>query len=444
MAKLIGGTIGNTPIKNIRDGSAFSAGGAGGGLTPKTLTVNTTATTISGWDKPWTGAFTRPYSGGVKCEKLDDDVHIFVWRSITDNKVKAAIITHDANGDPTFGSQTSLTAFTDSTKGPVWVRKVSSTRVLIMSGVEISTYLTYQIQVYDISGTTITAAAGLSLQSITMQVANYNSSVSNASLTVIDANRALLGTTDYYRTNDSRFYWYGIRFTATQNVGSPVDFGYTGSSNGYREGACRFNYLVSTTKLAIGDTYSVNTIDIDAGSTPTVSNLVEIAYRSGSQILPFGHYQYEDDMKLQVRPDVEADDWEHWNLHNWGFKYFDGLTNCNYPSLFPTPEANQLQPYGADTGFTYLSGSGTVHHMLFTRFGSGANGRYYQTFATDTSDNSVAWGLSLQPATGINSSSTALMGAVIRPKIGATRITAFEYQEATTAGWYYTTFDISD
>jgi len=30
MTKLIGGTIGDTPIKNIRNGSAFSAAGGGG------------------------------------------------------------------------------------------------------------------------------------------------------------------------------------------------------------------------------------------------------------------------------------------------------------------------------------------------------------------------------------------------------------------------------
>lgn len=451
MTRLIGGNISSTPIKDISDGSAFSAGG--GGASPKTLSVAATATSISGWtDKPWTGNFTRTYAGGKDYCKLTDTKWIFVWRSIVDNKAKAAIITFDSNNDPTFGSQTSLTAFTDSTKGPVWVYRVSDTRVLIMSGVEISTYLTYEIQVYDISGTTITAAAGLSLQSIAMQWPNYNYSAKSGGLIVIDENRAVFHSTDYYRSgnNDGRQYYYGIRFTATQNVGSSTDFGPLGVANNYEEGGDRVPILLSSTKFQIGDTYSISTIDVDASSTPVVSNLVVVTSRlvDGPNIaFPLGSYQYEDERRLKILPDDPVEIGELFGMNYWGFGHYSGVSDNTKSFYNPNFSINTFSngADAADLTFMLLSQSGTVHHILYSQNSSGntLNSRYYQPLIIDTNDHSVIYGQRVLLATGITSSSEGLLGGIIRPNTSATRLTVFEYQTAATAGWYYATIDVT-
>ena len=425
-----------------------------GGATPKTLSIATTATSISGWtDKPWTGMFTRTDAGGKDYCKLTDSKWIFVWRSITDNKVKAAIITFDGSNNPTFGSQTSLTAFTDSTKGPVWVYRVSDTRVLIMSAVEISTFLTYEIQVYDISGTTITAAAGLSLQSVTMASANYDYSAGGASLVVIDENRAVLGTSDYNRNTDSRRYYYGIRFTATQNVGSSTDFGASqGAPPNYEGGSDRVPILISSTKIQIGDSYSVSTIDVDTSSTPVVSNLVTGPSRIPDDlpVLPFGSFQYEDERRLKVLPDNPVQNGEIFGQNNWGFGYYSGVSANTFAFYAPSlgTSAFNAQTYGVDATLMLLSQSGTVHHMLYSEntYGgvrSGLNSRYYQSLTIDTNDPFVTYGERVQLSTGITTSTEGLLGGIIRPNTSATRLTAFEYQTAATAGWYYVTIDVT-
>lgn len=441
MTKLIGGNISDTPIKDISDGSAFSAGG-GGGVSPKTLSVATTATSISGWDKPWPGMFTRGQQGGTAHCKLDDSNWIFVWRSITDNKVKAAIITFDGNNDPTFGSQTSLTAFTDSTKGPVWVNRVSDTRVLIMSAVEISTYINYQIQVYDISGTTITAASGLSRQDIVMSSSNYDYLAASGSLLVIDENRAVLGTTDYYRNTDSRRYHYGIRFTATQNVGSATDFGTTGPANDYEESGDALPVLLSTSKFMQGDYYSISTVDISADTTPVLSNLVVV---NGAQPLPKGSYGYTDERKLQFTPDNPTEPGEFFGMSHWVFGHYSGVSDDTNTLYAPTQGISSFSTsvYAGDSTFMLLSQSGTVHHTLYSQNGGGLNARLYQPMIIDTNDHTVKYGLRVQLSTGINTSTEGLLGGIIRPNTSATRLTVFEYQTAATAGWYYATIDVT-
>jgi hypothetical protein len=452
MTRLIGGTINNTPIKDIGDGSAFSVGGGGGGKpSPKTLSVASTATSISGWtDAPVTQQFSNAYSGVRDYCKLTDSKWIFVWRSNSDNKAKAAIITFDSNNDPTFGSQTSLTAFTDSTKGPVWVYRVSDTRVLIMSAVVISTYLTYQIQVYDISGTTITAASGLSLQSVTMQKENYDYTAKDGCLIVIDENRAVLSTTDYYRSgnNDYRRYFYGIRFTATQNVGSAIDFGPLNAGTGYDEGSDQVPILISSTKFFQGDIYSVSTIDVDASSTPVVSNLVVV---NSNQTFPFGGAQqnsYLDERRLRVLPDDPVEITEQFSMSRDGgtvFGHYSGVSDNTKTIYSPRKPLNYVynQSRMKDTTFMLLSQSGTVHYCLYSENLSGLNARIYQPMVIDTNDHFVGYGFEVQLATGITTDTNGFLGGIIRPNASATRLTVFEYQTAATAGWYYATIDVT-
>ena len=416
----------------------------GGGTAPKILTVAATASAIAGWDRPWGGMFTRQFSGGMAHCYIADDVWAFVWRSITDNKVKAAIITFDSSGNPTFGAEQDLTAFTTATKGPVWVKRVSATRMLIMSAAMPGSYLTYEWLAYDISGTTITAAAGLSVQSQAMQSVTYDSSAGIADIVVIDENRAVLMTSDYYRTSDSRIYFYGIRFTATQNIAAAVDFGPSGPANGYEEGSTRRTFLQSATKILFGNYYSVSTVDIDASLTPIVSNLVVL---TGLEPTAFANNGYQNDVTMVVEPDAPLDAAESFHASYNGFWHFSGETA--YESTeFGYPRGmtyNQTLPSAGDHTLVYLAKEGDFHHMFYCgSSGSTLNSRQFCAFAIDPLNNFKISGPKQTPTIDVTSeSSESIFGAAIRPKAGATRITCFEYQTAATAGWYFYTLDVA-
>ena len=267
--RLIGGNISDAPVKAIGDGSAFAVGGGGGSATPLLASfANPEGTTPwrkcpSGWHEPdprgahqTTGNTTyHAYMGiGVEIEKLADDIHIIVWRSGrsatggvytdlatgTDGEVKAAIITFDSSGDPTFGAMQELTDFTTRPSGNVHVRRVSSTRCLIVSNADVAGNQYVEIGTYDVSGDTISLMSGCSIQAIGPASTSdtlYNYDSAYFGIHVLDSTRALVYISDYYfggaGTNGGLIY--GIKFTPTQAIGARYTVGVPSGTadNGY-------------------------------------------------------------------------------------------------------------------------------------------------------------------------------------------------------------------
>lgn len=270
MPKTIGGTISSQGVKTVADNSAFAAGGSGGASILDAKKNGGFTVTNSGWDQPDhmgthinTGSSGRNvwHTGrpnGANLVKLADNIHMLIWRSGTsrwhhtadqgatgtDGKIKAAIITHNASGIPSFGAMQELNDFTISWNGNVKAFRVSDTRVLVVQ-TRLSTDNVVRLDAcpYDISGDTITKMTGASVQADAMvcmapgsQYAySYNSNSFGA--IIVNGDSAILNVIDYYRdyhsTAGSGTYtpwssgqakWSNamrsIKFTPTQSLGS--------------------------------------------------------------------------------------------------------------------------------------------------------------------------------------------------------------------------------
>lgn len=108
MTRLIGGTINNTPIKDISDGSAFSAGG--GAIIPTFAEIGT----ASSWTQ--IAAINPDMNTYLQTQMdiypLDSNGHFLAYQSTTSSgHLKYRGVTFDANDNPTFNSeQTYLSA----------------------------------------------------------------------------------------------------------------------------------------------------------------------------------------------------------------------------------------------------------------------------------------------------------------------------------------------
>ena len=240
--RLIGGTISDTPVKEIADGSAFNVGGSA--AIPKQLSVtsSTSKTTLSGFDviDPtwWTGD-TGNYACGMSyVEKITDDLFVMVWRSNADGETKASVITF-SSGVATFGAEQNLTALAQSTTGQggqVLCQAVGTDKVLVASSQpSASIASSIQTQLYDVNGgstRTLTATSGSGVQTHSMSHGGANNvygySVAGFGMIVLDANRAVLLLQHYWfpypdgSGQNANTKYLAFKFTATQTSGSIV------------------------------------------------------------------------------------------------------------------------------------------------------------------------------------------------------------------------------
>jgi hypothetical protein len=172
MTKLIGGNISDTPIKDISDGSAFSAGG--GGTAPDLITLGSWGTasviTGTGWVQHKASVATAWANSGYSCGwiLMSPTKWLNVARRNSDNALYYGVITLDAAGDvSTQGTYTALSDFTTN-GAPVALRRMgdSTTNLLIGSG---KTSATQRIELgeYALSGDTLTLQNSLLTQNTT-------------------------------------------------------------------------------------------------------------------------------------------------------------------------------------------------------------------------------------------------------------------------------------
>lgn len=118
MTKLIGGNISDTPIKDISDGSAFSAGGGGGLVTAPIISGVGTVTSLGvyGAQRDSTGQMmTNP-----NVFKIKDNYWGYVWRDPSaSQKPYFTLVTFDANGNPTFKTAVDLSSQHSSVSMPI-------------------------------------------------------------------------------------------------------------------------------------------------------------------------------------------------------------------------------------------------------------------------------------------------------------------------------------
>jgi hypothetical protein len=446
--RLIGGNISDTPVKEIGDGSAFNVGA---GASAKIASGVTSGTLISSWDKHWpyAGATTESGSQLADCA-LTSSKSIVVWRSIVDDKVKAAIIDFDSDGTPTEGAEVDLTAFTTAAKCPVQVYRISDSRAMIVSITIISTKQVVQMQVYDISGTSISVASGLSLQSITSTGTGYQWLARGVYVYIIDADRAVVKIMDYYHgtggVNDARNWWSGVKFTATQNVSSLTSFN-TGSPPDYQGGI----FGAGSGTIAFGGKSGWATLDYDASSTPVLSNQTALG---GDFWTPAGNSQNWSktaaDMNfwnLASVPSSPANPGEMLGLSD------DNLMGVFYAVSWASGEVKGLGVPGTIAGFTaattdmdfhfnLCSQDDLNHHFLVSKF-VGANHYHIPGFYNPTSGQVVYSPEYKVTPTNCNYP-TSYSGTVIVPEINPSKATCYGYQTAGTPGWYRYTIDLLD
>jgi len=117
MTKLIGGNISDTPIKDISDGSAFSAGGGGLATAPVISGVGAvTSLGVYGAQRDSSNAMmTNP-----NVFKIKDNYWGYVWRDPSaSQKPYFTLVTFDANGDPTFKTAVDLSSQHSSLALPI-------------------------------------------------------------------------------------------------------------------------------------------------------------------------------------------------------------------------------------------------------------------------------------------------------------------------------------
>tara|TARA_R110002074_G_scaffold113392_1_gene242474 strand:- start:63 stop:1535 length:1473 start_codon:yes stop_codon:yes gene_type:complete len=257
--RLIGGTISDTPVKEIGDGSAFNVGGSA--AIPKFLSVTSTTskTALSGFDvidpTPFNASATYYACGMTYVEKITDDLFVMVWRSNADGETKASVITF-SSGVATFGAEQNLTALSQGTagsSGQVLCQAVGTDKVLVAnSRPSDGAASDIQTQLYDVNGgstRTLTATSGSSRQTISMAHGGannvYSHSVMGFGMIVLDANRAIILVQHYHypypdgTAVNGKTKYFPFRFTATQSVGSIVapqwgNSGYTGHQSTWR------------------------------------------------------------------------------------------------------------------------------------------------------------------------------------------------------------------
>ena len=462
--RLIGGNISDTPVKEIGDGSAFNVGG-GGGASAKIASGVTSGTLISSWDKHWpyAGATTESGSQLADCA-LTSSKSIVVWRSIVDDKVKAAIIDFDSDGTPTEGAEVDLTAFTTAAKSPVQVYRISDSRAMIVSIAIISTKQVVQMQVYDISSTSISVASGLALQSITSTGTGYQWLARGVYVYIIDADRAVVKIMDYYHgtggVNDTRNWWSGVRFTATQNVSSLVEFKPDGNQNSTPPDWQSGIFGAGSGKVAVGEKKGWATLDYDASSTPVLSNQTALG---GDFWTPEGNSQ---NWALAAVPAASGSYYSRinfWNLASvpanpaapgemMGFSD-SNLMGIFYAVSWASGDVRGLGIPGTiggfdgglddmDYHFNLCSQDDLNHHFLVSKF-VGANHYHIPGFYNPTSGQVVYSPEYKVTPTNCNYP-TSYSGTVIVPEINPSKATCYGYQTAGTAGWYRYTIDLLD
>tara|TARA_R110000824_G_scaffold317464_1_gene504649 strand:+ start:622 stop:2010 length:1389 start_codon:yes stop_codon:yes gene_type:complete len=273
--KLIGGNISDTPVKEIRDGSAFSAGG-GAAADPAFLTLGTwgsaTAISATGWTAVLkatvpSGSTVLGYAGGYV--KLSATLLAYVWRdNASTYQMNAATIVLDSAGD--FSSATTrqdISANFPDSRSNVLVRGIpgSSTGIVVYGCELVGTPARVRLAHYEISGATFSLQNSVIIRNCGT---DSNSGLNSASLTILDSDYGCYGNHD--TTGHARPKQTPFRFTDPQSTGTPVQCTSTLSGSWYTSqgsildpnGTARKFYTIEP---------RMNSWTLSAGNPPTVA-----------------------------------------------------------------------------------------------------------------------------------------------------------------------------
>ena len=441
--RLVGGNISDTPVKEIGDGSAFTVGGSGG-VVPKTLSGLTTATRLTSMDNFENNSLSINMMHGVDtCEVAagaSSDKWCMVYRSAVDNKVKGIIINFDSDATPTEGVQQGLDAFTTVANGPVQVYRVSDSKVMVLSHRLNGTNLEAELQLYDISGTTMSASSN-GRQTVTWQGgSNRPYDLMSTQLLILDADRLVLSAADYNHTNDNRIHFIGVRFTSTQNVGSWFDSNWSSPKPG--AGGGRMVPNGAGKFLTHNDGYSTFSWNYSAASTPVVSLDAEISSGvHGSAFVTVNSHQRDENHFMQNPASDVVAEYMAEGAQN-GLRYYSGSADDTITRFTTAAGINRM-----------VTSSGDQHRRTRLLSVEGDNWQILQSFCLAgthqhavivcnivTGATVVSQELSVTTSPNVPSEH---LGTVIVPRNNPAKASIYGYQDASTAGWYRYTIDIS-
>ena len=441
--RLVGGNISDTPVKEIGDGSAFYAGG--GGVVAKLLSGATTATRLTSMDnfEPNSLSVNRMMGCDV-CEVAagaSSDKWCMVYRSDADDKVKAIIIDFDSDGAPTEGVQRDLDAFSTVATGAVQVYRVSDSKVMVLSHRLNGTNLEAELQLYDISGTSMTASSN-GRQTVTWRGGgNRPNDIGPTQMLILDGDRLVLAVIDRLINSDSRIRFIGVRFTATQAQSSWFDSSYTGAPHYKPSGYGGRMVPNGAGKFLTHDYWSTFSWNYSAASTPIVSLDAEISSTAGSEFGTAAGYQKDEHHFM--RNTTPADNAEYMSDgEGYGFRYYSGSTD------------NEITRFAEPGGFTTMDGGagsacrrtrlvaidGDNWHVLKSQVTGTTHQHAMIVCNVVTSDTIVGPTLDVTPTMDCPAQH---MGTVIVPRNNPEKASIYGYQDASTAGWYRYTINIS-
>jgi hypothetical protein len=435
MTKLIGGTISDTPIKNIGDGSAFSAGGGGADLV--TIGSFGTDAVITGWH----GTDGLHSLGGgptpsmLSVFRFADNDYGAIWRSYSDNEVKYGHITFDGSGNPTFGTMQDLSGtFNASTDTPVMARGVSSTRCVVLNPVNTSARR-FEICAMDQSSDTIVVHG--SVQSYTLPTDSQIYCRRSIGLAVYDADTIVFSVDGIA---SGYLHIVPVKITNTKAIGTPVSMAVVAP-----EFPCKFyadpNYGSNPIYAMQNHLYELT---VTPGATPSVALTTDHGADNLGICAVNGDTNPTQNV-IQV-PSADQNEYGEMFANNSGkLYYWSGETddkNILVANFTDQHDASSSVPYltrGASLRVVYIDKVGTVHRLIAV--GNGDNGGIVvQPFNFDTSDYSTRIGVAVED-TQISPAGDDYMWDVIRPTSSSTRITIVTQDAATTVSYVY--FDIT-
>ena len=409
-----------------------------GGASLITLDAFSAAATATGWDS-LTPVITYGsggrYGNVSKCH-LKDDEEVFCWRSSSDSKLKAASVTFDSNGDPTYGAEQDLTDFTTAAGSPIWVERVSNSSVLIAQAVNTDPQ-TFELAEYDISSGTFTIADGV--QTITMSAGTYPYNHEGFGLHVISADEAIATVNDYYLDTTGATRAYSIKFTATQSIRAAVDL--TGSMANSDQSNTMWGdptHSYQTTMFSLNGN-GIDELALDGSTPPIISYDTDHGASAGVPYAASGTSQMGGKTPL-CQPDAPAEDGEAFFLTlNAGIFHWSGPTDNDHTIYGHAPGIAELaadwpvhKADGAvnlDARLTYIDKVADTHRFILVSATTSI------VLACAVNIDTVAKKMTYGPVlstTNITKHQGGCMFGVARPKAGSGKLTIVIQDDAST------------
>tara|TARA_R110001583_G_scaffold15112_8_gene62586 strand:- start:352 stop:1725 length:1374 start_codon:yes stop_codon:yes gene_type:complete len=453
--RLIGGNISDTPVKEIADGSAFSAGGAGS-VNPYTIGAFSSVTTISGWD-----AHSEADSGTaglvqVDYCKFDDDDYGFAWRSNADDEVKFGHLTLNAStGAPTFGAEQDLSGtFTRNTAdGTVMIATTESGVCAIAQGHSVGTDAAgIDVGRFTLSSDSLTLTGSVLLDAVSRTGLSYTQGA--AGLIVVSADTVVTTHIDYHGTAHpgtgssphNGINMTPMKITGTQSVGTTV-----ASTRVFNGGTQRiFKHKDNGVNFYMPINGHLTYWTVSEGSTPSIAETTADIYGAIKQPFYGGTGNGGRAGRIMNIPEDDNPfstvffDTETANMCFWKADPGDGnysVTQDGVDSMVRVghPQYGPMLANKANGALIYIDKVGSVHRFILV----GAHVTTHLT-VTPMTVNATDGTFSVGPmsfSTNLTPNSThSLWGAVVNS--GKTAITIIAQDDATTVR--YVTVPITD